>query len=167
MTGRRPTRALLAGGALLALLTAGCGVRPSGVINGGPAPVGQSTGVGIYLVRHGELELTMRQSAARPAPAETLKLLVAGPDEAERDQGLTSEVPAGLLPVSTVTPTTDPPGLALTMSGAVTTLSATAVDQIVCTVTDAVAASGQGAVYSSVTLIGPDGTRGPRPCPMK
>ena len=43
-------RHLLVGTALVVLLTAGCGVRPSGVITGGPAPTDQARGVTLYFL---------------------------------------------------------------------------------------------------------------------
>ena len=64
-------------------------------------------------------------------PTQTLTLLGAGPDAAELAANLTSEVPAGLGPVTV----TDAPGtVEVVVSVDVTTLSAAAVDQIVCTV---------------------------------
>lgn len=161
---RRAARMLLAGGLLLTVLTAGCGVRPSEVITGRSAVTGPSAGPGFYLISHGELTLVLRATKPSPGPslpAATLALLAAGPTPSERSAGLSSEVPPDVAP-ATVTPSVDEPGITVTMSGAVLPLSTVAANQIICTVVFAV--SGQGS--APVTLVGPDGTRPPWPCPL-
>ncbi len=98
VTGRRTGRALLAGGLLLGtLLAAGCGVRPSPVITGRSAVSGPAQGIWLYLVAQGELVLVLRPVNHGPAdpPSEALARLAAGPQQNERAQGLTSEVPTG------------------------------------------------------------------------
>ncbi|MEV4497721.1 hypothetical protein AB0J84_18765 [Micromonospora arborensis] len=194
MTGRRAGRALLAGGLLLTLLVAGCGVRPSRVITGRSAVSGPSQGTGLYLLAQGELVLVLRPTTAGalpategalpategalpatagalPAtagasPANALALLVAGPDEDERGQGFTSEVPVGIDPV-TVTAGADRSGLTVRTTGAALPLSAHAADQIICTVADAAAQVDLAFSFTPVTIVGPDGARPPRPCPIK
>ena len=80
------------------------------------------------------------------------------PTAAERAAKLTSEVPAGLDPVAV---TTDASGnVDVVVSADVTTLSATAVDQIVCTVRDALSTT------APITLTSEAATRGPRTCPL-
>lgn len=167
MTGRRTCRALLAGTVLLGtLLTAGCGVRPSAVITGRPAVSGPVQGVGIYLLAQGELVLVVRPATADPTPASILALLAAGPEEDERLQGLTSEVPAGLDPV-TVTSTTDQSGgLTVRTATSARALSVNAVNQIVCTLADAAPRTGVANSSAPVTLVGPGGARPPRRCPI-
>ncbi|MET8311818.1 MULTISPECIES: hypothetical protein [unclassified Micromonospora] len=169
MTGRRAARALLAGGLLLTLLVAGCGVRPSGVITGSAATTGPSAGVRLYLLAHGQLVLVIRPTKMDASPEETLRMLAAGPDDSEWRQGLTSEVPVGLVPASlvTVTVTGDQPGLTVTMVGAVMSLSGTAADQIVCTVIGTTAVAGLADSFVPVTVAGPDGARPPRFCPIR
>ncbi|MEO3768928.1 hypothetical protein [Micromonospora sp. B9E7] len=185
MTARRTGRALIAGSLLVALLTAGCGVRPSGVITGRAAVSGPTEGIGVYLLAQGELALVLRQpkviqSGASPAvncspaspvgsscqPAQALALLAAGPSGNERASGLTSEVPAGLGLVM-VTPETQRSGLTVTTTGAARPLSTNAVDQIVCTVADAAAQTGLTNRSATVTIVGPDGARPPRRCPIR
>ncbi|MET8123376.1 hypothetical protein [Micromonospora sp. NPDC005189] len=168
MTGRRTGRALLASGLLLTLLITGCGVRPSGVITGRPAVSGPSSRgvVVLYLLAQGELMLTLRPAKVDPSPAEALALLSAGPDENERGNGFTSEVPAGFVPVK-VAPGVDRAGLTVTTSGAAQPLSANAVDQIVCTVADAAARADLVGSFVPVTIVGPDGARQPRRCPLQ
>ncbi|MEV4822325.1 hypothetical protein [Micromonospora sp. NPDC049274] len=162
---RRVARTLLAGGLLLTLFTAGCGVRPSDVITGRAAVTGPSAGAGLYLISHGELALVLRATKPGPGPSsptETLALLAAGPTPSERSAGLSSEVPPGVAPAQ-VTPSVDEPGITVTMSGAVLPLSTVAANQIICTVVFAV--SGQGS--APVTIVGSDGTRPPWPCPLE
>ncbi|MET7710481.1 hypothetical protein [Micromonospora sp. NPDC005413] len=167
MTGRRTGRTLLVGGLLLTLLASGCGVWPSGVITGRSAVSGPSSqGVVLYLLSQDELVLTLRPAKVDPSPAEALALLAAGPDENERGNGFTSEVPAGLVPVK-VAPGVDRSGLAVTTSGAAQPLSANAVDQIVCTVADVAARTGLAESFVPVTIVGSDGARQPRRCPLQ
>ncbi|MEV1330461.1 hypothetical protein AB0J20_12900 [Micromonospora costi] len=161
MTRRAATRALLAGAlALIALLATGCGVRPSGVITGSPALRGPAIGVGLYLVRDGEITLVVRPAKTSPSPDEVIGLLAAGPDGYERSLGFTSEVPADVAPAS-VGPIADRAGVGVTLSGPVGTLSATAVDQIACTL----ASAGIGDSSTPVTLHGTDGDRQSQVCP--
>ncbi|MBG6065234.1 hypothetical protein [Micromonospora ureilytica] len=174
MTARRTGRALLAGGLLLGtLLAAGCGVRPSAVITGRPAVSGPGQGVGLYLLAQGELVLVLRSATAEPAPAEpapapadSLALLAAGPEENERRQGLTSEVPAGLDPVTVTSAADQSGGLTVRTTTAARALSVNAVNQIVCTVADAAAQTGFTSSSASVTIVGPDGARPPQRCPI-
>ncbi|MDG4839787.1 hypothetical protein O7631_24940 [Micromonospora sp. WMMD967] len=184
MNGRRTRGALVVGGLLVAVLTAGCGVRPSAVITGRSAVSGPTQGIGVYLLAQGELTLVLRQPKATepgvaPAvncapsspggapcqPAQALALLAAGPTEDERAGGLTSEVPAGLGPFTvTVARESD---LTVTTTGAVGPLTANAVDQIVCTVTDTATQVGLVNGFATVGVVGPDGARPPRRCPIR
>ncbi|MER7591738.1 hypothetical protein ABTW72_29785 [Micromonospora sp. NPDC127501] len=167
MTGRRIVRALLAAGLLLGTLpAAGCGVRPTAVITGRPAVSGPAQGIGLYLVGQGELALVLRPAKAVPEPAAVLALLAAGPEENERGQGLTSEVPADLDPVTVMFTDDQSGGLTVRTATAARALSVTAVDQIVCTVVDAAAQAGSTNSSAAVTIVGPDGARPPRRCPI-
>ncbi|MGW5578174.1 hypothetical protein [Micromonospora chokoriensis] len=185
MNGRRTGRALVAGGLLVALVTAGCGVRPSAVITGRAAVSGPTEGIGVYLLARGELALVLRKSkplqpgvspdaSCSPAspgvssclPAQALALLAAGPGEDERASGLTSEVPPELGPVL-VTPRPQRAGLTVTANVAVRQLSDNALDQIVCTVTDAAAQAGLVTTLAPVTIAGTDGVQPPRRCPIR
>ncbi|MET8281594.1 hypothetical protein [Micromonospora sp. NPDC005174] len=163
MIGRRVARALVAGGLLLTLFTAGCGVRPSGVITGRSAVSGPSGGGGVYLISDGELALVLRPAkGAPPLPAETLALLAAGPTDTERSAGFTSEVPTDLAP-TTVTSSVDEPGITVKTPTPVLPLSTLAANQIICTVAFADSAVSP----APVTLVGPDGTRPPWSCPLE
>jgi hypothetical protein len=156
---------------LIAVLTAGCGVRPSGVITGGPAPTGPALGppdgppapgrdqsAVLYFLADSALTPVLRPTRQHLSPTQTLALLQDGPNGDERAANLTSEVPTGLDPV---TVTADASGnVDVVVSADVTTLSAMAVDQIVCTVRDAMSTT------APITLISDAGTRGPRTCPL-
>ncbi|MDG4823199.1 hypothetical protein O7635_15185 [Asanoa sp. WMMD1127] len=147
-------RGLLVLGILAALLLAACGVRPTVVINGGPAPAGTVAGLRLYLVADGETAVVTR--VAKPADATSaLRLLAAGPTPEEAAAGLTTEVPAGLGPAkvgyqgdSTI----------VTVATDVRALSVLAVMQIVCTVQATTA-------YAPVTLVNGEQRRGPLTCP--
>jgi hypothetical protein len=148
-----------------ALVTAGCGVRPSGVITGGPAPTKQvvdgpppAWGAILYFVAGSALAPVVRPTRQRPSPAQALALLQDGPTGDERAVALTSEVPAGLAPAAV---STDPAGnVEVRVAADVTALSATAVDQIVCTVRDALPTT------AAITVTSGGARRGPRSCPI-
>ncbi|MFE9188165.1 hypothetical protein ACFYL6_01010 [Micromonospora sp. NPDC007208] len=167
MIGRRTGRALVAGGLLLALLAAGCGVRPSAVIIGRPPISGPAQGTWLYLLAQGELVLVLRPAAVDPSPADALALLAAGPQENERGQGFTSDVPAGLGPVTVTEGTGRSGDLTVRTNAAAQTLSAHAADQIICTTVAAAAQVNAANTATTVTIVGPDGARGPRACPIR
>ncbi|MET8045787.1 hypothetical protein ABZU25_33565 [Micromonospora sp. NPDC005215] len=161
-------RALLAAGVLLTLLaTGGCGVRPSDVITGRPAVSGPSQGIELYLLAEGQLVLVLRPAAQGASPADTLALLAAGPQENERSQGFTSEVPAGLDPVTVTSGANRSGGLTVRTTGAAQSLSSEAADQVICTVADAAAQSGLAESFAPVAIVGSDGARPARPCPIR
>jgi len=124
-----------------ALLATACGVRPSDVILGGPAPTATST-IPVFWVSDGHVTPVLR-----PDSGSGLALLATGPTTAEAEQGYTTEVPAGIV-FGTA-------GSTVTVSVDVTSLSTNAVDQIVCT-----------AATGDVTLVGGGQTRGPLTCPV-
>ncbi|MEU8153067.1 hypothetical protein AB0B94_05330 [Micromonospora sp. NPDC048986] len=179
MTGRRTGRALLASGLLLTLVAAGCGVRPSGVITGRPPISGPARGTWLYLLAQGELVLVLRHGGQRPAgdaptpvntdpsPAAALSLLAAGPQQNERAQGFTSDVPAGLDPVTVTAGAGRSGGLTVRANIAAQGLSARAVDQIICTSVAAAAQVSAANTATTVTIVGSDGARGPRACPIR
>jgi hypothetical protein len=151
-------RRLLACVALIVVLTAGCGVRPSGVITGGPAPTEQVRGIRLYFLANSSLTPVIRPMRQPLWPTQILALLQQGPSGDERAANVTSEVPLGLDPVAV---TTDASGnVDVVVSADVTTLSSTAVDQIVCTVRDALSTT------APITLTSGAATRGPQTCPL-
>lgn len=142
---------------LVAVLAAGCGVRPSGVITGGPAPSAEAGGTVLYFLAGSAATPVLRPTGERLSPEQALALLQDGPTGAERAVELTSQVPAGLDPVGVRTDAAG--GVEIVVSADVTTLSAAAVDQVVCTVQDALATD------APVTLTRGAGRREPRTCP--
>ncbi|MEU7971316.1 hypothetical protein AB0B48_04685 [Micromonospora sp. NPDC049089] len=167
MTGRQTGRALLAGGLLLTLVAAGCGVRPSTVITGRPPVSGSAQGAWLYLLARGELELVLRPVNTAPSPAAALSLLAAGPQANERAQGFTSDVPAGLDPVTVTAGTGRTGDLTVRADIAARALSEQAVDQIICTTVAAAAQVSAATTNTTVTIVGSDGDRGPRACPIR
>ncbi|MFC3499539.1 hypothetical protein ACFOOK_00800 [Micromonospora krabiensis] len=172
-TATRPRRAgasrlaaLLAGVVLVTLVAAGCGVRPSGVVTGRPAPDGPTEGARLYLVRQGELAPVVRPAQEFLSSEQVVGLLAQGPNERERSQGFTTEVPAGLVPAAPPVATPGAVGFTLTMTGPVTTLSTIAADQITCTMWDAPGFANRGRKPLPVTIAGSDGARAPRVCPL-
>jgi hypothetical protein len=172
LTGRGAARVSLGGIVLIALLAAGCGIRPSGVITGGSAPTwsGEAVptpgppadGVRLSLLSNGGLTWVLRPIRNRLSPAGTLTLLAGGPDADERASGLTTEVPPDIAPIEV---TSGPSGMTVTLSRDVSTLSTTAVDQIVCTAGNATAGDGGAPGPVPVTVTGRGHTLSARGCP--
>jgi hypothetical protein len=139
---------------LVVALLAGCGVRPSAVITGGPAPTAAVGGVRIYLISDGEPMLVLR--GGKPvAPTDVLSMLAAGPTDTERARGLSSEVPGELVPAKVGF---EPDGTVVSVGTDVRTLSVLGVVQIVCTVQAM-------STTAPVTLISGGQRRGPLSCP--
>ncbi|GIF48320.1 hypothetical protein DFJ67_3394 [Asanoa ferruginea] len=140
---------------LVTFVLAGCGVRPSEVISGGPAPANTISGVRLYLISDGQPTLVARALKPLQQPADIVDLLAAGPTATERDAGFTSEVPAGIAPAKV---SNDGTTTSVGLSTDVATLSVLAVNQIVCTVQASVA-------DGPVTLVSVAHRRGPLTCP--
>ncbi|ANW21415.1 hypothetical protein [Streptomyces clavuligerus] len=93
-------RAALTVSAAVLLTGCGVGVHPTGVLDGGAAPGGLTTGMRLYFVSSaGRLEAVSRPSGEEPwklgNPDTIIKLLLGGPSEAEREAGLTTLVEIG------------------------------------------------------------------------
>lgn len=165
MIGGGVRRGLLAGVALAAtgVLVAGCGVRPSGVITGNPAPSGPAEGAELYLLAAGELTPVLRPTGQVPSPTAALTLLAAGPSPEERAQGLSSEVPsaAAAVAVTSGIPATE---ITVTLDFDASALSGTAIEQITCTAEVAVFPDYSPPGQVSVTITGRGHTREPRTC---
>lgn len=115
-------------------------------------------GVALYFLAGSSLTPVLRSIRQHLSPTQTLTLLQHGPDGDERAAHLTSEVPTGLDPA---TVTIDASGnVDVVVSADVATLSTRAVDQIVCTVRDALS------ITAPITLTSGTATRGPRTCPV-
>jgi hypothetical protein len=151
-------RHLLVWVVLIALLTAGCGVRPSAVISGRPAPTAPTEGVTLYFLADSSLRMVRRSTGQHLSPTQTLVMLAAGPDPDDQAANLTSEVPSQLDPVAVITDASGHVDVAVSVD--VTTLSTGAVDQIVCTVRDTLSTT------APITLTSTAATREPRTCPL-
>jgi hypothetical protein len=136
---------------VLATLATACGVRPSVVIEGGPAPTVDERVVDtLYFVNEGKLTLVERPTVGSTS---ALVQLTGGPTEVEKAAGLTTELP----PAISVAVTMDLQGILLTLNTGVSGLSQMAVDQLTCT----------AAKVKEVTLTGAGETRGPEICPFE
>jgi hypothetical protein len=151
-------RHLLAWAGLIAVLTAGCGVRPSAVITGLPAPAAPAEGATLYFLDNSALRRVLRPTPQHLSPTQTLALLQGGPNRDEQAENLTSEVPTGLEPLAV---TIDAAGhVDVVVSANVTSLSSAAIDQIVCTVSDTLSTTAPITLTSNAT------SRAPRICPL-
>jgi hypothetical protein len=154
-------RAALLG--FLLLLVAGCGVRPSVVIDGAQAPQGKALGTMLFLVQDGAVVPVVRpfdppgpprrpdqpgQPGDEPDP---FVLLAGGPTADERALGMTSEVPAEAVPTDV---RFEDGGVVVSLPVDVTALSALAAEQLACTTTPA----------RPVTLVGDGTSRAPVTC---
>lgn len=148
---------------LLALVCAGCGVRPSGAIPGDPAPSGPVFGVYLYFVRHGELIPTLRATTNKLTPIETITALASGPDAREQNDGLSTQVPPGIVPVDVSTDQFGNTTLDLAVNP--NSLSTVAVSQLTCTAVTAVAAAGTGIHANGFFIAGQGARIGPLECP--
>jgi hypothetical protein len=91
-------------------------------------------------------------AVVRAGTADPLTLLANGPDDNERAQGFTTEIPPDAGPIQLTQS-------GVTLSSNVSALSTTAVNQIVCTVTN-------GPGVAAVTLAGRGQNRGPEHCQL-
>ncbi|MEU8681115.1 hypothetical protein [Streptomyces sp. NPDC048611] len=89
---KRPRTALTC--CVLALLTAGCGIRPTGVTSGGTAPSGISDTMRIYFASDRGLRGVSRPGIKVETFMAAYKLLLVGPSAEERADGLATFVPS-------------------------------------------------------------------------
>jgi hypothetical protein len=156
---------------LLAVGASGCGVQPTGVIDAGEPAEGVLIGSPVYFVRDGRLASTIQPGLARGDLAGALAAVAAGPDDAQRAAGLTSELPPAMGQPS-VARSRD--GLALRIAISPLNLSSLALAQLACTVSAALGkrvagsgvliAGGGDSVVAPPCLVGgpaPATTRGP------
>jgi hypothetical protein len=84
-----------AGPALAILLLAGCGVRPTGVVYAGDAPVATASGSPrsqVFLLSDGGIPTPVRRPADPADPQRVFDALLSGPTQEERARGLTTEL---------------------------------------------------------------------------
>jgi hypothetical protein len=124
--------------AVLLLLVAGCGVRPSGVTDGGRAPTGVAAGVTLYFVdARGALRPQPRRTGHLGTISEAMSLLLsAGPHES----GLHTELPPNA--TTQVVVTTAPGLIRLMVPLSIHEVTPLGIDQIVCTALDVHVRSG-------------------------
>ncbi|WP_163509186.1 hypothetical protein [Fodinicola acaciae] len=114
---------------LAVLLVAGCGVRASGTIPGGPAPNVSAVGIALFFVSNGKVSLVLRPGPEPPLP-EILNTLGAGPNAFERAAGFSTAIPAKAAPITVMM---DESSVDVHISMAPSALSELAVEQLACT----------------------------------
>ncbi|GGX21698.1 lipoprotein [Streptomyces malachitofuscus] len=156
MTSR--TRGVLLA-ALLAVAVAatGCGIGPSGPERAGaPAsgiqrPGAEDRSVRLYFTGPYGIRAVTRPAERSLTPQQALDLLLKGPTPAEKERGLTSEVPPmeGLLTATATTGAVD-----LVVPGAVGTgeLDVTAISQLTCTAAHAEVPGGRAATDVDIRI---------------
>ncbi|MFE1768755.1 hypothetical protein ACFW81_31650 [Streptomyces angustmyceticus] len=156
----RPRTAALC--ALLALAATGCGIRPTGVTDGGTAPAGISTGMRVYFASDDGPRGVSRPGVTVDQLDDSFKLLAGGPTAGERANGLANLVPenAGFHATSTrghITLRTTGPFVVSPQDQST--------GQLVCTLARAeVLVHGTRPDKVQVTLIGDEGRAGPYQC---
>ncbi|MEV7597298.1 GerMN domain-containing protein [Kitasatospora sp. NPDC089797] len=128
MTPRRLTAV-----AALLLTACGCSISTTGAVKSGQAATGIQPGTRLYFLDQHGIHLTIRPGSQREDLQQTLDTLATGPDPAERRSGLYSDLPPG----GRIQATTTPGTVTLTLSWPAASLSAPAVQQLVCTAEDA------------------------------
>ena len=113
--------------ALLALLVAGCGIQPTGVIDAGQAPTGVARGVTLYFVdANDRLQPQRRRTDHLGTIPEALALLLTGPGGGLRTEIISTEV-------TRVFVETTPDLIHLRVPLATYEVTSLGIDQIVCT----------------------------------
>jgi len=145
------------------LLLAGCGVRPSGVTDGGVPPSGVAPGPTLYFVgARGELRPQLRRTGRLGTISEALSLLLWGPGHS----GLRTRIAST---TSTQVRVTISPGLIqLMVPLAINEVTPLGIDQIVCTALGVYVQSGGSRstkVQVRFTLRTPESDRR-RACPL-
>ncbi|MGW1976608.1 GerMN domain-containing protein [Streptomyces sp. NPDC001889] len=134
--GRRALRTCAA--SLLIAVATGCGISTAGPVRAGapasgiPQPGTESSSVRIYFADPYGVRAVTRPTERPLNPQQALDLLLKGPTAAERERGLSTQVPptAGRLTATTTTGTVD---ISIPLQVATGELDFAAVSQIVCT----------------------------------
>ncbi|MFB8763864.1 hypothetical protein [Nocardiopsis alba] len=114
--------------AVVAILLTGCGVGPSEVFDGGPAPTGVAPGVTLYFLDdRGELTPQRRDTGRLGSISEAMTLLLMGPG----DSGLRTGIAEG--DVERMTVTVRPGLIDLLTPLEIGDVTPAGIDQIVCT----------------------------------
>jgi hypothetical protein len=162
MGTHEPVRRAAAVALAVALLTSGCGVGPSGVEDGGEAPTGVAEGPTLYFVDDdGGLRPDVRDSGRLGTVAGAIQLLMADADPTA--EGLHSEIP----PTGTRTMVEDAGDyVTIYLPLADAEISDVGVDQVICTATAVVAASGREVTDVAISVRPTHGDVVTRPCPV-
>jgi hypothetical protein len=150
---RRATTALAA----VALLAAGCGVQPTGVIPAGPAPAvagSQFDLMTLYFLLDGQLAPVQRSWPGAKTPETALAQLFDGPSDEELKMGYGSLLPSGGSPKIGIASVDGTP--TVTVPYAVQKLSTDGLSQIACTTIAAFTAEDQFIRTGGIAVIGPD-----------
>ncbi|REK92194.1 hypothetical protein DY245_00255 [Streptomyces inhibens] len=156
----RPLTALLC--CALALAAAGCGIRPTGVTDGGTAPSGISQGMRIYFASDNGPRGVPRPGVTIDELNDVFKLLIAGPTAEERADGLANLVHME----ENFSATADHGNVTVNAPGYFTASPQDpATGQLVCTLARAeVLLHGTRPDKVQVTIVGEDGRAGPYQC---
>ncbi|MFD5462391.1 GerMN domain-containing protein [Kitasatospora sp. NPDC127059] len=131
MTVRRLARPAALAAALL--LACGCSISTTGAVRSGQPATGVQPGTRLYFLDPHGIRPAIRRTAQREDLQQTLDTLLGGPDKAEYHQGLYSDLPANGRVQATATPGV----VTLRLSWPAASLSAPAIQQLVCTTEDA------------------------------
>ncbi|MBN9741696.1 hypothetical protein DMP23_11330 [Amycolatopsis sp. A1MSW2902] len=147
-------RLFVAFAAVLALV--GCGIQPTGVVPAGDAPGGFQLGtprpqITLYFVYAGQLSPVQRAWARDATPTTVLTELFGGPTRTEEQEGFYSM----LSPGRHVTVDTSAQPVTVTVSESMKLLYPVGLQQVVCTVSASLAASGQP-VGKGITVVASD-----------
>jgi hypothetical protein len=151
----------------LALLVSACGVKPTPVIQAGPAPTlrnapnsGQGADIILYFVIDGRMTPVTRPASRSVGVDTALSLLLAGPTYAEAAAGYTTMLPrdSGSVGLAADSPRT------IKVPFPVAPLNVLAVNQLVCTAFAAIAAENSMPVDNVIALAGTDTKLPPQTC---
>ncbi|MFI9028153.1 hypothetical protein [Streptomyces sp. NPDC053560] len=163
----RTRTAVAALAALLAGALAGCGIEPSDVIDAGEPATGlKSDGqapadVQLFFLASTGLRAAARSADHQATPQRAVDLLLAGPNTAERQRGLTTALP-DLHDKVTVTPRDG--RITITVPTDPERLDQPALSQLVCTAANGQVPGGRSPEEISVTVRGKDVEVGPLVC---
>ncbi|UNO43040.1 hypothetical protein [Streptomyces sp. MST-110588] len=166
-SGGLVTAGLLATGGLLVGTLTGCGVAPTGVIDAGEpakgikAPGKPAPDVQLYFLGPAGLRPASRPAKAPVDAEEAVQLLMDGPNDAERQRGLSNVLPR--FP-GEVTVEADAGRIVIRVPMNAKMLSTPALSQLVCTAANAHVPGGKPAAEVSVTVTGGGSSTGPMVC---
>jgi hypothetical protein len=149
---RRGTAALAA----VALLAAGCGIQPTGVVSAGPAPSVAGPRfdlLTLYFLLDGQLAPVQRPWPGTRTPEIALAQLFDGPSDEERKMGYTSLLPIGFDAKIEITAADGTP--TVTVPFPLQKLQPDGMSQIACTTVAAVLSENQYVGSGGITLAGP------------